>query len=288
MKLNELGKGIHYPIAIIGILFALTSSEANASCCVMGPTKFSPPGEVYVGIFGGGGTSTKINVSQFGTAYYTEANGGPLAVDAFGKTDRRTVGLVGGHVGYQWLEIFSNPPNSQWGLAPAVEWEGYYLSKSSFTSHDINNDTVRLPEHDFLVTYPMKAGVFLTNAVLSINPSCLSRFHPYVGAGIGAAVVSISNANAAQVSPAEPGINHYNSDASDTDTTFAAQTKVGLNVDLCRNISIFVEYRWLYLSDSHYEFGSTVYPGHPATSNWLVKMDSQCYNMGAIGIQYRI
>lgn len=284
MKLNGIDKKT-YCLASAGILLILTSMKGNAGA--MGPQMVAAPGKIYVGVFGGAGSSNKINMSQYGTAFFTESESGPLAVNAFGKTNSRTAGLVGGHVGYQWMDISSNLFNSQLSLAPAVELEGYYLGNSSYTGHDINNDTSRLLEHDFLVKYPMNAGVFLANAILNFNP-VQSRIHPYIGAGIGAAVLSISNATSTQVLPSEPDVNHYNSNASNTAATFAAQGKVGLNFEVSNNISIFAEYRGLYLADSNYTFGSTVYPTHAQTSSWQVLMGSQYFNMGAIGVHYTI
>ena len=269
-------------IALYGLLGALVTSSGFAG--EMGPVLLTDPGKIYVAIFGGAGGSDKINISQFGTACFTEADGGPLAVDAFGATNRRSVGLVGGHIGYQWMEI----PVNSWGVVPAVELEGYYLGKSNFNGHDLNNNTARLPEHDFLVTYPLSTGVFLTNAVLNFNLPSHSRFHPYVGGGIGGAVVSISHARARQIAPPEPGINHYNAKDGDKDATFAAQGKAGLKFDFSSHGSLFVEYRGLYLAQTNYSFGSTVYPGHAATSNWLVKLGSQFYNTGAVGIQFSV
>ena len=285
MKLNRKAKGRHYSISMIGILCALIGAEMHAG--VMGPALTSVPGAIYFGVFGGGGSSNKIDISQYGTAFYTELNGGPLAVNAFGQTNSRSAGLVGGHLGFQWMNSYSNLFNSQWSLTPAVELEGYYLGKSSITGHDINNDTVRLPEHDFLVSYPMSTGVFLTNAVLNFNSS-QRKIHPYIGGGIGSVVLSILNAQAIQVAPEEPGVNHYNSNPSDTDSAFAAQVKIGLNFALSKNLSTFAEYRGLYIADTNYSFGSTVYPGHVATTNWRVEMGSQYYNLGAAGIRYTV
>lgn len=286
MKQHGMHTNMKYSIPLIGLLFALTNPTGHAGA--MGDAQIADAQKFYVGVFGGGGASTKVNISQYGTAYYSEAEGGPLAVNAFGKTNRRSVGLVGGHVGYRWAELFLAPDHSQLRIIPAIELEGYYLGKSKFTAHDINNVTTRLPEHNFMVTYPMKSGVFLTNAVLNFNLPNLNRFQPYVGGGIGAAVISISDAISTQVAPPEVGVNHYNSNGNDKDAAFAAQAKVGLNVSLSQNTSLFAEYRWLYLSTSHYAFGSTVYPQHVATSPWLVKIDAQKYNMGAIGVRYNI
>ena len=98
----------------------------------MGPTQVAAPEKVYFGVFGGGGSSNHVKVNQYGTAFYTEAEGGPLPVNAFGQANSRDVGIVGGQVGYQWMEIFLNSLNTQWSLSPAVELEGYYVSKSSF------------------------------------------------------------------------------------------------------------------------------------------------------------
>lgn len=285
MELRRVSKGINYSLSMIGVVLALNSSAGYAG--TMGPVVVAP-GKIYVGVFGGGGSSNRVGINQFGTALFIEAQGGPLAVNSFGTSNSRSMGIVGGQVGYQWPELLSNPLNLQWGISPAIELEGYYLGRSSFTGHDINNDTVRLPEHDFLVTYPLRAGVFLTNAVLNFNSANYAWLHPYVGVGIGTAVVSISNASSIQTAPPEAGVNHYNASTGDRDTTFATQAKLGLNFDFTPNISMFVEYRWLYLADTHFTFGSTVYPAHAPTTSWLVNMDHQNYNMGAVGLRFSV
>jgi opacity protein-like surface antigen len=186
-------------------------------------------------------------------------------------------------VGYQGHEILLDP-KSQWALVPAAELEGYYLGNTSYTGHLINDEATRLDEHDFTVTYPIERGVFLTNAVFNLNIPCY-RFHPYVGLGFGAAIVNISGADSLQVSPPEAGVNHYNSSTGDTAPTFAGQVKAGVSYDINDCLSLFAEYRWLYLSTTHFTFGSTVYPGHAVTSSWQVKLDHQNFNMGAVGIR---
>src|SRR5690349_9394658 len=60
----------------------------------------TPARGVYFGGFGGGGFSTEAEVTQFGTVFFTEAEGGPLAVNAKGKSDGDGVGFVGAQVGY--------------------------------------------------------------------------------------------------------------------------------------------------------------------------------------------
>lgn len=275
MKLNNVRKPLNHLVPMLGLLGALSSSQVIAGD--MGPVGCTSCGKPYASIFGGWGKSNKIDVSQYGTAFFFEDLGGPLAVNAFGKTNSRSVGFIGGQVGYQWARFGS--------LAPAIELEGFYLGKKNFTGHDISNDADRLDEHDFLVKLPMSGGVFLVNAIANFDISEGSRFHPYVGAGLGGAALSISGASAEQVAPPEPGVNHFNANTSDKDTTFAAQFKLGLNTDVTDNFSVFIEYRGLYLGSSAYAFGSTVAPGHAVTSNWDVNLDSQWYNMGAIGLR---
>src|SRR5690348_16656275 len=74
----------------------------------------------YVSVFGGGGIATGSDVTQSGTAFFSEAEGGPLAVRAKGQTDSRSVGFVGLQVGHEW----SLGPSS--GVLPALELEGFY------------------------------------------------------------------------------------------------------------------------------------------------------------------
>lgn len=266
--------------ALSGCLFALSATVAYSGA--MGPAASINHGKIYIGIFGGGGAVTGTDISQYGTAFYTEAAGGPLAVNAFGTTESSSIGMVGGHIGFAWADNLGvNFP-----VTPSVELEGYYIGGAELEGHDLSNDTTRLPEHDFLVNYPLKSGVFLVNAVLNANDSLFRRFKPYVAAGIGSALVSVSDATAIQVSPPEFGINHYNSNDSDKAVAFAAQPKVGVRFDLSSHTSVFAEYRFLYLSQTNYTFGSTVAPGHVATAPWEVSIKPQYYNMGTIGIDF--
>lgn len=277
MKLNSLS------YSVLSVIFFLTT-EIHAG--IMGPAEPSSNEKIYFSVFGGGGSSNHLSINQYGTAFFTE--NGPLAVNAFGQSNRRNVGFVGGNIGYLWKDRLFNSFNNQASLSPAIELEGYSIGKSSLTGHDINNDTTRLPEHDFLNTYPMSAGVFLANIVLNFNVANYAKFQPYVGAGFGAAVLSISNANSLQTSPLEQGVNHYNSNPNDKSASFAAQSKVGLNFSFNEHLSIFAEYRWLYITNTHFLFGSTMYPTHVPTSSWTANLGDQYYNMGAGGIRVKI
>lgn len=279
MKLHIMKKGLYSSLFFTVVMSSAFANHAER----MESAAAAWPGNFYVGGFGGGGSSDHFNVSQYGTAFYTEAAGGPLAVNAFGHTNSRSSWLAGAQVGYKAQDILIDQP---WTLGPAIELEGFFMGDRTFTGN-LTNNTTRLPAHEFSVSYPTERSVFLTNAVLNLNNRCL-RFHPYVGAGFGGAIVEISGANAAQIAPPELGVNHYNANTSDTAPTFAGQVKAGMSYDINNYVSLFAEYRWLYLSTTHFAFGSTVYPGHVATSNWQVKLGSQHYNLGTAGIRFNL
>ncbi len=250
---------------------------------VMGQAISEP--RAYLSVFGGGGSLSSLSLTQLGTAFYSDTKGGPLAVNAFGQSNSLAEWMVGGSAGY----YFSESPmlfGSLWSLRPATELEGYYLGQQNLKGEDVNNETTRLTEHDFLLSYPMSVGVGLVNAMASFHHEKYARWHPYVAGGIGVAAVSISNATSSQMTPLEAGINHYNSDRSDSTSTFATQAKAGLHFDWTEHVALFAEYRYLYLAGTNYTFGSAVYPQHPATSEWNVKFGSQSYNMGVIGMRY--
>lgn len=279
MKLNSTH-------SVVAALLVVSSAKIQATPATEMPEAANP--KVYFSVFGGGGASNNISVSQYGTAYFIEDLGGALAVNSFGNVAGENVGFVGGHIGYQWKNVSLNPITNHVSLAPAVELEGYHIAKRSFSGDEINNDTTRLSEHDFYVTYPISTDVFLANTVLNFNLANFSKWRPYVGVGIGSAVVSISNANSLQTSPLEADVNHYNSNPNDKTSTFATQTKVGLNFEINEHVSLFGEYRWLYIANTDFIFGSTNYTGHSATSSWNVNLGAQSYNLGSGGIRLTI
>lgn len=264
----------------LSIILLASTAMAVASPVPINST-FS--GKFYVGAFGGGGASNNFNATQLGTVFFLESFGGPLSVNAFGRLTNQNGAFFGGQLGYEAPAICLNAC-SQWKLKPGAELEGYYMNKNSSTGALINN-TTRIPvqENDFRVSYPMDKTVFLINAVLNFNKPCFC-FHPYVGLGIGNAIVRISDASAFQANPLDAP-NHYNGNANDTNSTFAGQLKLGLNYDFNRYVSLFAEYRWLYVANTHFVLGSTIAPAHSETTPWQVKLNNQSYNLGNIGLR---
>lgn len=239
---------------------------------------------VYIGAFGGGLSTNSTSMYQIGTAFFTEASGGPLAVYAHGNTKSTSAGFGGIQLGYEWTNCPLSPQCSNWSITPALELEAYWY-KHTKKGH-LFNETDRLPEHDFVDSFEMKTGVYLVNAVFSLNNCCLGSFTPYAGGGVGASRISIRNASSIQVDPAEEGINHFNSLRHDTSWAFTAQAKVGLRYNFCKSFHIFGEYRYTYVDSSNYIFGSTVYSDHVPTTPWNVKVDKIQYNAFVFGIQY--
>lgn len=261
----------------------LASLISTGYAGTMGPVQGFEPAN-YLSAFGGGGTLSSLSMSQMGTAFYLEADGGPLAVNAFGHSGSHSEWMVGGNAGHYFTDT-TIPFLSQWSFKPAAEIEGYYIGRNTLEGHDINNNTLRLAEHNFAVSYPMSVGVGLINAVAYFQNNNFMQLHPYVGGGIGAGVVSIKNAISTQTEPFEAGINHYNADPSDSDTAFVSQLKVGLSYNWTPHWSIFGEYRYIYVASTDFTLGSTDYVTHPVTSNWNVNLGSQSYNMGVGGIR---
>lgn len=272
------------PISASILLCAFTTlATANQN-----PTEspiVSKAGKLYIGAFGGGGASNDFNGSQHATAFIIEAAGGPLAVNAFAKLDSENPAFLGAQLGYQAPDIVLNA-SSQWTLGPAFELEGYTTNRRSVSGEFIHN-TPRIEEHDFLVSFPTRRTMLLANAILNFNKNCFP-LHPYIGFGIGNAIVRISDADATQIEPAEVGVNHYNTNTSDTNATFAGQFKLGFSYDISKHLSFFADYRWLYLANSHFLFGSTAAPNHAPTSSWQVKLDAQQFHLGNIGIRFNV
>lgn len=257
-------------------LLTISSSIMAWDCCE--PTNCN---RFYIGAFGGGVYSNSSKMTQYGTAFFTEASGGPLSVIAEGNLNKTSTGFGGVQVGYEW----SKPLCSGWTIAPAAELE-YFCFKHKKKGHLINHTVNGLPEHDFYNKFHMNSNFILANAVITINNDCMRAFSPYVGGGIGAARVSMHKADSLQVEPLEAGVNHFNSNRNDSSWAFAAQAKAGLRYNFCERFHIFAEYRFMYVDSSNYVLGATNYVTHVPTSPWNVKVKNTHYNAFAIGVQF--
>lgn len=256
---------------------SLTAAEDKRNC----PKDSGNCNRLYIGGFGGELFSNSSRMSQMGTALFTEAEGGPLAVEARGHSKKASPGFGGVQLGYEWSKCVDKCRH--WALAPGAEIEGYWFSRHIKGNLSNSTDTDRLPEHDFVDSFHVNEGVYLANFVLSLNNSW--KLSPYLGTGVGATRLSLHHADSAQIAPPEAGINHFNSMTHDSSWAFAAQIKAGLRYNI-RRFHIFGEYRYLYVDYSKYIFGSTVYPIHAHTTPWNVKFQNIQYNGFAFGVQF--
>lgn len=237
----------------------------------------SDPIGIYFGGFGGWVFPYDVTITQRGTAFHADFEGGPLPVEAPGTATSSTNGLGGGHIGYEWMKRICKG----FRLAPAIEVEGTYFT--STPEGRIVNFEERLLVQDFIVTLPMRIGTLLANGILEFNNDYIS---PYMGIGVGVGFVSIHDANSSQIDPAEVGINHFNSDPNDFNSLFTTQAKAGLRYRFFKHYRLSAEYRFIYLTSSHFTFGSTNYPTHVPTSPWMVKVGAMAYNTVTLGMDF--
>lgn len=233
----------------------------------------------YFGLFGGYGSARSTELVQQGAVLLNPVQ--HLPIRAAGPTSRSNLGMGGLQLGYEWARLGSR--EHDWGIKPALELEAIYLGKHSPVG-DMPVRPAALGTQ--YVTLPMTAGVILANAVFTLETPYSSKVFPYVGVGVGAARLSIKNADS--FNPSEPGINHFNSDPNASSTELALQLKVGLKATVSEQIQMFAEYRHLSINSSSYTFGATDYPGlHLPTRPWDVSLGRQKYNFFVVGLQYR-
>lgn len=233
---------------------------------------------VYLGVFGGVGTSFATRLQQRGKVHISERFS--LPINALGSTSNANVKLGGIQLGYegQW-----RADGSGWALKPSVQLEGIYIGEHSPVGE--------MPVHPSAlgtqyVTVPTRVGLGMANAMFTFDTPYSDRIFPYLGVGVGVALVSIKGSDSAN--PMEPGINHFNSDPDASDTAFAMQMKVGLKARVNKNLHLFTEYRYLTIDNTRYSFGATDYPDrHLPTDAWQVDMGRQEYNLFVVGLQYR-
>jgi len=259
-------------------MLALSGSPAQADDCNCPcPTNRG----AYVGIFGGAGGQDIDGVRQIGTAFFPAD---PLFVNAAADPGSHAVGLVGLQIGYEGAGRAVGGEGSGWALLPAVEFEGFWLGGATQRA-DVSDPNNRLNGHVFADAFPTDSGVFLLNAVLSLQtPS--NFITPYIGAGAGSAIVCINGADSPQIIPPEPGVNHFNTNPDASSWGFAALAKIGIRLNLSERMYVFTEYRLLYVGSTKYEFGSTVAPGHVPTTPWNVHFGDMIHHLGVGGIGF--
>lgn len=101
---NIFSKG---PLSVLLAFFALGTINPSLMEC----SDSSSSNRFYVGAFGGGIFSHSTCLSQTGTIFFSEADGGPLPVCARGRSKNNLSGFGGVLIGYEWS--FCPPSKSQ-------------------------------------------------------------------------------------------------------------------------------------------------------------------------------
>lgn len=293
-----------------------------AAMCLVGVSHTGFAAEesgLYVGVVGGVGRTGGQSVEQLGVAHKLgNFNGGfpdfDLKVDVDGTVEHGKAGLFGLQTGFGW--------KTSSALKPAVEIEGLYHVGSQHSELE-NPDTevlaniVERPgqsyttkylrtyidehygpdEHRFANSMDTRTSLGMINGVLSYDRG--SRVKPYVGVGVGLAVIQMKNGVSYQTSPLNGSsafeidpvsgadVNHYNSQPDASDVALAMQVKTGVRGNLTSRVSAFVEYRLIHVDESTFTFGSTSYAGHSPTDHWSLTSGASNLHHAVVGLALR-
>lgn len=183
---------------------------------VVSEPKIRPLNGYYVGVYGG------INALQ----------GGDWTKGGAGLNEKSNIyGTAGFKTGYTWF--LDDEPIDQFynetggfhlggGLEFDASWVGTKLEANTESGRAVNVD--------------LDAAVLMTNFLLKAQAG---RFRPYVGPGVGAALISTSGYRA-------PGVT---TDKSDFGVALAIQGIAGCDYFLSPEWSLFGEYRYLVFHD---------------------------------------
>lgn len=234
---------------------------------------------MYVSVFGGVGILGETSMQQVGTVI-TPHPFPDIDVDATGSADRVVTPILGIQLGSEVREW--DLSSSGWGIGMAAEVEGLYLAAEPEGVLDISPYLLGTQ----YVSLPVDVGAVLVNAVFNLRTPYSEAVTPYAGLGAGYGAVFINGSNS--TNPAEPGINHFNSEPDASSGGLALQLKLGMRAEVAGNWSIFTEFRHVYIAPTSYTFGETDYPGaHLPTTRWDVDLGQQNYTLWVSGVSYR-
>ncbi|SDU01265.1 Opacity protein [Verrucomicrobium sp. GAS474] len=210
-----------------------------------------------VAVFGG------IDFMQTGDFKETYTSGSARA--SWWNTTRTHMGTVfGAKAGYTWPGLGkgagfgSEGPaeideDSKLVLLPSFEAEFFYSShtyEGKGPVYGTGGTGVRaVNETDIRAS--MEEYVLTVNPVLRAQ---VWRFRPYVGAGVGAALVQLKNSSVASSYPQTGSyVNLNNRPADQTSICPVAQVEVGTDFFITKSVSIFGEYKFLALINPQFQ-----------------------------------
>ncbi len=169
----------------------------------------------YFGFFGGG--SWDYNVDSSGTAGLSSEQDG-------------TGWFIGAELGYQFRTAYP--------VRPAFEVELFYAADKAISE----NATSRLSNDFYSVNLMVNFILALDLSDYRDDVGFLASLHPYIGGGLGGAY---TNADSSLLSGSGDGL----SLGSSGKISFAYQFLAGLEVDLSDYVSIYGEYRRLWINN---------------------------------------
>ena len=138
-------------------------------------------------------------------------------------------------------------------------------------------------QHRFENSMTMNSWNAATNLIFSYDVSTDISING--GLGVGFSAITMKDAKSFQSNPASAnesyemttenggGIaNHYNSQSIATDNIMFSQFRLGTKVKLIDNLALLVDARGMFVGESTFNFGSTIYSDHAPTDNWIYKM----------------
>lgn len=283
-----------------------------------GMAEAGPRHGLYGSVFGGVAWSARQDVKQTGAAHMRGDHALPgykdfdLLVDTRGRATSERAGMFGANVGYRFDTRDSR-------IAPSVELEAAHLSRRQ--SANLRNPAaerianvgsgstqVRLDDplptvtdkygagkHRFANRMDIDTNLVMLNAVFAYKSH--GFIEPYLGVGIGMALVDAGRAVSHQTNPSGPievspvtgeRVNHFNGRTRDRDAALAWQAKAGVSASLGRHLALFLEYRLVHVGATDFVFGSTRYAGHAPTERWRVRNGAMRTHAGVLGVQYRL
>ncbi len=221
----------------------------------------------YVGVFGGANFSQDNGNGR--SEYNTPIVPGTTVTHS--HMDDSLGGVGGIKAGYKFQ---STAIGGGFALQPAAELEAFYVGSDL----DLNDTTATafFGNSHTNSSASVDSGAFFANGVLNLK----TPWHvaPYIGAGIGAEYLSISDKTLSTHIGTNPNGNGgfavptISSSYSDDAFAFAVQAIAGINYDLTEHWTLFTEYKFVAAIDPSFTYHSVYTSG-----------DSLKYNPDFIG-----
>ncbi len=177
------------------------------------------PHGAYLGLFGGINSRQNINTQN-------------EQLERFSPNDE-TGWFIGGEFGYE----FQTP----YPFRPSVEAEFFYTGYDFNATGEFGVSTASAEVYHLSLMFNAILALDLSDQEREVGPF-MAAFHPYIGVGLGPSYSGARNSKI--VTPTSV----TNFDAS-SELSMAYQVFAGIEFDVSEYVSLYGEYRWLYIHD---------------------------------------